>query len=41
VLKWLRVVDYEKLCQQALDEMQQPDFVGTWKLLTIWGSKRQ
>ena len=41
VLKWLRVVDYEKLCQQALDEMQQPDFVGTWKLLTIWGSKLQ
>jgi hypothetical protein len=36
--KWLRVPDdYEKLYQQALDEMQQPGFTATWSLLTVWG----
>lgn len=28
--------DYETLYQQALKEMQQPDFHATWKLLTVW-----
>ena len=31
--------DYEALYQQALSEMQQPDFHATWKLLTAWGNK--
>jgi len=31
--------DYEALYQQALSEMQQPDFHATWKLLTVWGNK--
>jgi ubiquinone/menaquinone biosynthesis C-methylase UbiE len=31
--------DYETLYQQALREMQQPDFRATWKLLTAWGYK--
>jgi ubiquinone/menaquinone biosynthesis C-methylase UbiE len=36
--KWTRVPDdYEALYQQALNEMQQPDFVATWELLTAWG----
>lgn len=29
--------DYDTLYQQALREMQQPDFHATWKLLTVWG----
>jgi ubiquinone/menaquinone biosynthesis C-methylase UbiE len=28
---------YEILSQQVLKEMQQPDFVTTWTLHTIWG----
>jgi len=30
--------DYEEICQQALSQMQQPDFVATWNLLTAWGN---
>lgn len=38
--KWSRVPeDYETTYQQALVEMQQPDFVATWTLLTVWGNK--
>jgi hypothetical protein len=38
--KWSRVPDdYETIYQQALSEMQQPDFVSTWGLLTAWGIK--
>ncbi len=37
--KWTRVPgDYETLYQQMLSEMQQPDFVATWGLLTAWGN---
>lgn len=37
--KWTRLPDdYETLYQQALNEMQQPDFVATWRFLTAWGS---
>jgi len=37
--KWTQVPDdYETLYQQMLSEMQQPDFVGTWDLLTAWGT---
>ncbi len=36
--KWTKVPEnYEHLYQQALQEMQQPDFVATWRLLTVWG----
>jgi ubiquinone/menaquinone biosynthesis C-methylase UbiE len=36
--KWTHVPeDYETLCQQVLSEIQQPDFVATWRLLTAWG----
>ncbi|HLI08131.1 MAG TPA: methyltransferase domain-containing protein [Ktedonobacteraceae bacterium] len=36
--KWTQVPeDYEDLCQQALQEMRQPDFVATWNMLTVWG----
>jgi len=35
--KWIGVPDdYEKIYQQALSEMQQPDFVATWHFLTAW-----
>jgi len=38
--KWIRVPDdYETLYQQALNEMQQPGFVATWRFLTAWGNK--
>ncbi len=38
--KWMRVPDdYEVIYQQALSEMQQPDVVATWRLLTAWGIK--
>ncbi len=38
--KWSQVPeDYEEICQQALSEMQQPDFAATWRLLTAWGIK--
>lgn len=36
--KWTRLPeDYEQIYQQMLHEMQQPDFVATWGLLTAWG----
>ena len=36
--KWARVPDdYKEIRQQAVREMQQPDFVATWNLLTAWG----
>jgi hypothetical protein len=37
--KWTRVPsDYEGIYQQALREMQEPDFVGTMAFLTAWGT---
>jgi ubiquinone/menaquinone biosynthesis C-methylase UbiE len=37
--KWTLVPDnYEKIYQQALTEMQHPDFVATMNLLTAWGT---
>jgi ubiquinone/menaquinone biosynthesis C-methylase UbiE len=38
--KWTRVPDdYEMIYQQALSEMQQPDFVGGGRIFTAWGNK--
>jgi len=38
--KWTRVPsDYEEICEIALKEMQEPDFVATAMLLTAWGTK--
>ena len=38
--KWTRVPDdYEEIYQQAISEMQRPNFVATWQLLTVWGNK--
>ena len=35
--KWTKFpANYETLYQQMLLEMQQPDFVGIWRLLTVW-----
>jgi ubiquinone/menaquinone biosynthesis C-methylase UbiE len=37
--RWTRVPDdYEQIYQQALKEMQEPGFVATWPLLTVWGT---
>ncbi len=37
--KWTRVPDdYERIYQQALSEMQQPDFVESGRVLTAWGN---
>lgn len=39
IQKWTNVLDdYERTYQQALVEMQQADFVATWRLVTAWGS---
>jgi ubiquinone/menaquinone biosynthesis C-methylase UbiE len=39
IRKWTSVpADYETIYQQALAELQQPDCVTTWRLLTAWGS---
>ena len=32
--------NYQTLYQQALYDMQQPNFVATWSLMTVWGIKR-
>jgi ubiquinone/menaquinone biosynthesis C-methylase UbiE len=41
ISKWIHLPDdYEAMYAQALSEMQQPDFVATWTLLTAWGTKR-
>lgn len=38
--KWLRVPDnYDEMYQQMLTKLQQPGFVATWDLLTVWGRK--
>ncbi len=37
--KWLRLPeDYDAIYQQALAEMQQPDFKAVWRYLTVWGT---
>ena len=37
--KWTKVPgEFDSLYQQAIQEMQQPDFVATWRLLTVWGT---
>ena len=37
--KWTKVPSgYNSLYQQMIEEMQQPDFVGTWRMLTCWGT---
>ena len=36
--KWANVPkDYQEIYQQALKEIQQPDFVVTWNMPTVWG----
>jgi ubiquinone/menaquinone biosynthesis C-methylase UbiE len=38
--QWTRVPsDYLQICQQALKEIQEPDFTATWTLVTAWGTK--
>jgi ubiquinone/menaquinone biosynthesis C-methylase UbiE len=40
--KWTRIPDdYEEIYQQALQEMQQPDFVATGYPLTAWGTRAE
>jgi hypothetical protein len=37
--KWTRIPeDYDATYRQALVEMQQADFVATWRFHTAWGS---
>jgi len=31
--------DYDAVYQQALIEMQQPDFRAIWPIITAWGTK--
>lgn len=38
--KWTALPEnYEELCQQAQQDMQQPDFVAIWHLITAWGTQ--
>jgi ubiquinone/menaquinone biosynthesis C-methylase UbiE len=38
--KWTNIPsDYQEICQQVLEEVQQPDFVATQTLLTAWGTR--
>ena len=38
--KWTRVPsNYDAICQQAMNEIQQPDFVATWPFRTVWGTR--
>ncbi len=38
--KWMHVPrNYEEIYQQALEEMQATDFVATWTLVTLWGTR--
>jgi hypothetical protein len=37
--KWLRLPDdHQTLYQQMLTELEQPDFIATMDLLTVWGT---
>ena len=37
--KWGQLPDdYETIYQQAMDEINQPDYFATWKILTAWGT---
>jgi ubiquinone/menaquinone biosynthesis C-methylase UbiE len=39
--KWSRVPEnYEQLVQQALSEIQHPDFLATWGMFTAWGTNQ-
>jgi ubiquinone/menaquinone biosynthesis C-methylase UbiE len=39
IQKWTRIPeDYDTIYQQALTEMQQPDFEATWRFVTAWGT---
>jgi len=41
VRKWIRLPDnHKEIYQQALGEMQAPDFVASWQLLTAWGTNQ-
>jgi hypothetical protein len=38
--KWECITEeYDAVCEQAMIEMQQPDFRATWEMLTVWGTK--
>jgi ubiquinone/menaquinone biosynthesis C-methylase UbiE len=41
--KWSRHVpeNYDQLYQQALSEMQRPDFAATWGMVTSWGINQE
>jgi len=40
VQKWGNIPsDYEAIYQQAISEMQHPDFTATWPVLTAWGNR--
>ena len=40
--KWTKVPEnYGQLYDQMVQEMQRPDFVATWRLLTVWGTNPQ
>jgi len=39
ISRWTRVPDdYEAIYQQMLTEIQQPDFVTSWNIVTAWGT---
>jgi ubiquinone/menaquinone biosynthesis C-methylase UbiE len=37
--KWTKVPeDYEQLYQQAMKELDQPDYTAVWEMVTVWGT---
>ncbi len=40
--KWSRVpIDYDQICQRAIEEMSQPEFTAQWEMVTAWGTNVQ
>ena len=36
--KWTQVPEhYDSMCQQAINEMQDPGFTADWEMVTAWG----
>ncbi len=41
IRKWAQLPEnYEELCKQAVNETQQPGFVASWDLVTVWGTRQ-
>ncbi len=40
--KWTQVPkDYDQICQQAVEDMNQPGYTAEWEMVTVWGTNPQ